>query len=76
MHLEYLLDSFDVVFGLSEMSFETSFEAGIGRFFDHLRQRLHDLVFGVVDVPQLVHEQIIQRFDIFTKQSHDHPRFA
>jgi hypothetical protein len=42
----------------------------VGRFFDHLRQRFEDLVFGIVNVAQSVHEQVVHRFDVFGKQAH------
>jgi hypothetical protein len=29
----------------------------VGRLLGHFRQRLHELLFGIIDVPQLVHEQ-------------------
>src|SRR5262249_54166656 len=39
-------------------------------FLDHLRQRLHDLFFRVIDVAQRVHEQIIHGLDVFRKEAH------
>jgi len=64
----------DVILGFTEMGLETSLEVRIGRLFDHLRGRLHDLLFGVIDVPQLVHEQVIEISDVFIKQAHGHRR--
>jgi hypothetical protein len=45
-------------------------ELRITRFIDHLGQRLHDLFFGVVDVAQRVHEQIVHRLDVFREEAH------
>ncbi|MGA7102988.1 MAG: hypothetical protein WB019_22475, partial [Pseudolabrys sp.] len=50
------------------------FEPGILCFFDHVRQRLHDLFFGVIDIAQLMHEEVVESFDVFTEQAHWCPR--
>src|SRR5690349_18461299 len=70
MHLEDLFEPLHMILGFAEMGFEPLFEARVRGFFDHVGQSLHDLLFGVVDVAQLVHEQIIECFDVFTKKSH------
>ena len=36
----------------------------------HLRQRLHELLLGIVDVLQLMHKQIIHGLDVFGEESH------
>src|SRR5262249_50076678 len=40
------------------------------RLLDHVGQRFHDLLLGVIDIAQRVHEQIIERLDISGKQTH------
>src|SRR5262249_18754095 len=70
VHLEDLLEPLDVVLGFAEMRFEPLLETRIRRFFDHVGQSLHDLLFGVVDVAQLVHEQVIECFNVFAKKAH------
>ena len=42
----------------------------IGRLLDHVGQRLHDLVLGVVDVLQRVDEQIVHRLDVLGEEAH------
>jgi hypothetical protein len=74
MHLEDLLETFDVILGFVEMGLKPLFEAGIRRFFDHIGQGLHDLLFGILNVAQLMHEQLVERFDILTKEAHRYPR--
>ena len=52
------------------MRLERLLQLRIARLLDHLRQRLGDLLFGVVDVLQRMDEQIVQRFDILRKKTH------
>jgi hypothetical protein len=52
MHLEHLFDALDVVVGLAEMRFESLLQGGVACLLDHVRQRLLDLLLGVVDIPQ------------------------
>ena len=74
VHLEHLLQPLHVVLGLVEMGLEALLELRVGRLLDHLRQRFHDLLLGVVDVLQLMHEQVVHGLDVFGKQSHcGHP---
>jgi hypothetical protein len=42
-------------------------------FLDHLGQRLRS-AFGVVDVTQLMHEEVIE-FDVFAEQAHGRPHY-
>jgi hypothetical protein len=53
------------------MVLESRGQFPVGRLLDHVRQRFHDLIFGVVDVLQDVQEKVIHRFDVFGKQTHD-----
>ena len=62
--LEGLVEPLDLALGLPEVHLEALFELGIGRLRDHVRQRLLDLVLGVVDVLQRVQEQVVASFDI------------
>ena len=48
--LEHLFQPFDVVLGFAEMRLEALLELRIGGFFNHLWERLHDLLLGIVDV--------------------------
>jgi hypothetical protein len=59
-----------MVLGFPEMGFESLFEARVLGLFDHVGQSLYDLLFGVVDIAQLMHEQIIECFDVFAKKAH------
>jgi hypothetical protein len=60
VHLEHLLHPLDMVPGLVEMPLEGLLELRIGDLGDHLRQRLGDLLLGVVDVPEGVDEEVVQ----------------
>ena len=70
MHLEHLLEPLHVGLGFVEMRQEALLELLVGRLLGHLRQRLHELLLGIIDVLQLVHEQIVHGFDVFGKKSH------
>jgi hypothetical protein len=49
------------------------FKLLIGRFFRHLRQGLHELFLGVIDVLQLMDEQVVHGLDVFGEESHCRP---
>jgi hypothetical protein len=40
------------------------------RLFDHLRQGLGDLLFGIIDIFELMLEQVAERLDVVGEQSH------
>jgi hypothetical protein len=69
--LKDLLEAGHVVLGLAEMRLKRLFELRIVRLFDHFRECLHDLLLGVIDVAQHVHEQAIHRLDVFGKEAHE-----
>jgi hypothetical protein len=50
------------------MFFEAVLQGRIGCFGNHIRQVLCDLLLGVVDILQRMHEKIVKRFDIFGKK--------
>jgi NTP pyrophosphatase (non-canonical NTP hydrolase) len=52
------------------MRLEAAREIAVGRLVDHLGQRLGDLLFGVIDVLQLMEEQIVHRLDVLAEDSH------
>jgi len=58
-------------FGLVEMSKKALLELLIYRLARHLLQRFLELLLGIVDVLQLVHEQVVQVFDVPGEESHD-----
>jgi hypothetical protein len=64
MHAEDLLDHLDLLFGFTQVRLERLLQLRVAGLFDHLRQRLRDLLLGVVDILQGVDEQIIQRLDV------------
>ena len=70
MHAEHLLDHFDVLLGFSQMRLERLLQLRICRLRNHLRQRLGDLLFGVVDVLQRVDEQVVECFDVLREKTH------
>ena len=65
MHAEDLLDHPDLLLGLAEMRLESLFQLRIRRLRDHLRQRLRDLLLGVIYVLEGVDEEIVERLDVF-----------
>ena len=74
MHLEYLFEALHMRPGFIEMGQKALLELLIRRLLGHFRKRLHELLLGVVDVLQLVHEQIVHGFDVFSEESHySHP---
>jgi hypothetical protein len=56
--------------GLIEMAQKALFKLLVGGFFRHLRQGLHELFLGVIDVLQLMYEQVVHRLDVFAEESH------
>lgn len=70
MQFEHLLDPLDMAFGLAEVLLQAGFQLRIGSLVDHLRQRLLDLFFGVIDVAKRVDEEVVQRLDVFRKETH------
>jgi hypothetical protein len=71
VQLKYFLKPFHVVFGLAQMRLEPLLELRVRGFFNHLGQRLHDLLFGVVDVAQGVHEKVVHILDVLREEAHD-----
>jgi hypothetical protein len=67
VHLEYPFEAPDLLLRLAQVRLEALLELRIRRFADHLRQGLRDLLLGVVDILQLVHEKIIERLDVGRK---------
>ena len=65
-----MIEALDLLVGLFEMGFETLRKIAICRLVDHLRQRLGDLLLGVIDILQTVQHQVVHCFDVFRKQSH------
>ena len=70
VQLEYLLQALHLVLGLAQMRLEALLELRVARLLDHVGQRLHDLVLGVVDVAQRMHEQVVHGLDVFREQAH------
>ena len=63
-----------MLLGFAQVALKALLELRIARFVDHFGQRLHDLFFGVVDVAQRVHEQVVHCLDVFREEAHDvHP---
>ena len=67
---EHLLQPFDLLLGLPQMVLQAAFELGIRCVFDHVGQRLHDLVLGVIDILQAVLVEILEILDVLGKQPH------
>jgi hypothetical protein len=43
-------------------------ELHIVGLFNHLGESQHDLILGIIDIAQHVHEQVAQVFDLFEKK--------
>jgi len=55
---------------LVEMALEAGFEHFVTRLVDHARQRLRNLLLGIIDIPQRMDEEIVERRDILGEKSH------
>jgi hypothetical protein len=63
-HFEHAIEPLDLTLGLLEMGPKALFQLGVGGLLDHDWQRLQDLMLGVIDVLQRVHEQLVEGVDI------------
>jgi hypothetical protein len=70
VHAEYLLEALHMHPGFIEMGQKALFKLFVGRFFRHLRQRLHELFLGVINVLQLMYEQVVHSLDVLGEKSH------
>jgi hypothetical protein len=70
VHLEHLLQALHMSPGFIEMGKKALFKLLVGGLFGHFRQRFDELLLGVIDVLQLMHEQVVHGFDVFGKESH------
>jgi hypothetical protein len=52
------------------MILQTGREVAVGCLVDHLRQRLGDLVLGIIDILQAMQQHVVHCFDVFRKYSH------
>jgi hypothetical protein len=52
------------------MRLEAVLEAGIACFLDHVGQILRDLLLGVIDILQRMHEEVVQRFNVLGEKAH------
>jgi hypothetical protein len=68
--LEDALQPGDLPFRLAQVRLEAGTERGCGGLADHLRQRLRDLVLGVVHVLKLVEEQVVEGDDVLAEEAH------
>ena len=57
---EDLLQPFDMALGFVKVLLEAGLQFRRGRRLGHLRQGLHDLLFGVVDVLERIEKQVVQ----------------
>jgi hypothetical protein len=53
-----------------EMGLKALLELKVICIRDHVGQRLHDLVLGVVDVLQGISEQVLECLDVFAEDTH------
>ena len=68
---EHFVEALDLFVGFFQMSLEAGYQIAIGRFFDHLRKCLGDLMLCVIDVLQLMQEQVFHCFDVFAENAHE-----
>jgi hypothetical protein len=59
-HLRDFIQTLDVTLCLFEVILKRGLEFLVGGGFCHFRQSLHELSFGVVEIPQLVDEEIFE----------------
>ncbi len=67
---KHLLETSDLLLGFRKMRLKCLLQLRIIGFFGHVGKRLQDLILGVVDVAQRMHEQIVHSLDIFGKEAH------
>jgi hypothetical protein len=65
--LERLVETLDLLLRLFEMVLETLGQVTVRGFVDQFRQRLNDLVLGVVDVLQTVEQEVVHVLDFFAE---------
>ena len=70
MHLEHLFETLHMHFGFFEMAQKTLLKLPVSRLLGHFRQRLHELLLGIIDVLKLMHEQIVHGLDLLGEESH------
>ena len=70
MHLEHLLQALHMRLGFIEVSQKSLLELFVGGLFRHFRKRFHQLLLGIIDVLQLMHEQVVHGLDVFGEESH------
>ena len=63
-HFEHPVEALDVAVGLFEVHPEALLQLGVGGLRDHVGQRFFDLVLGVIDVLQRMHEQLVESVDV------------
>jgi hypothetical protein len=62
--LSNFLEAFHVNLGLFEMLFEAGLQLLVRRSLGHFRKRLQQLVFGAVEIFNLVKEKIFEAFSV------------
>ena len=50
------------------MRLEALFEFATGSLVDHLRRRLHDLTFSVINIAEHMHEEVVECLDVAQKK--------
>jgi hypothetical protein len=68
-HLEHFLEPLDVLPDFFEVRQKALLQSRIGGLICHSRQRLGELLLGVIDALQLTREQVVHGFDVFWEQS-------
>ena len=68
--LEHLAQPVHLAFRFGQMLLEARAQLRVRRLLDHVGQRLHDLVLGVIEVLQPVHEQVVEVLDVLAEESH------
>jgi hypothetical protein len=70
MHFEDLFEALHMPLRLVKVRQKALLQLRIGRLICHFGQRLGELLLGIVDVLQLMHEQVVDGFDVLGEQSH------
>jgi hypothetical protein len=52
------------------MSQKALLEQLVGCLAGHFRKRLYELLFGIIDILQLVQEQVVHGLDVLSEESH------
>jgi hypothetical protein len=67
---ENLVEALDLIVGIDHVGLKSGLQIGVGRHVGHFRNRLGELLLGVIDVLQLMEKHVFHGFDVFGEDAH------